>query len=46
MNIFMSPNMQMHIKLAVFSPKHQENALFCFDCYSEGDVSIKKLNSN
>ena len=39
-------NMQRHIKLAVFSPKHQENALFCFDCYSEGDVSIKKLNSN
>ena len=30
--------------LVSFNWKHQENTLFYFNCYSEGNASIKKVN--
>ena len=43
MNISMSPKLCKCTSSCIsFHWKHPENTLFRFDCYSEGNVSIKK----
>ena len=42
MNIFMFPKIAQKQSSMSFHWKHQENTLFYFDCYSEGNASIKK----
>ena len=46
MKIFCVPKIaQKYSKLMSFKCKHQENTLFYFDCYSEGNASIKKRST-
>ena len=46
MKMFYVPKIaQKYSKSMSFNWKHQENTLFYFDCYSEGNASIKKRST-